>query len=103
MWIRSHKESERVFVPNFTFSTVGWVLWKSAEHLVYMEMRLLSLDFAIFDVIAISYFWLPMLYLGGFRESEDPVWAGNIFTFLLLIGCDNGSYSVCVLKILSQI
>ncbi len=41
-----------------------------------------------------------MLYLGGFGESEDPVWAGNIFTFLLLTGCNNGSYSVCFLKIL---
>ncbi len=30
-----------------------------------------------------------MLYLGGFGESEDPVWAGNIFTFLLIICCDN--------------
>ncbi len=41
-----------------------------------------------------------MLNLGGFRESEDPVWAGNIFTFLLLIGGNNGSYKiVCLLTI----
>ncbi len=37
---------------------------------------------------------MAMLYLGGSGASEDPVWAGNIFTFLLLIGCNNGSFKL---------